>query len=317
MPVTLAGESLNGCAGCELSMLNMGESFLDFVKEFRIVHMPFLMDDKYFGRTGDGKSIEVPEAEIGIINGGVRTEEHLEIAVKMRAKCRVVVALGACAMHGGIPALMNQFPDDELFRRCYRTSESTEASDPPCEVVPALLDRTYALDEKIKVDAYLPGCPPHPDHITATLNALIRGEKPELPRKSVCDICPARREGKGSVQKIRRFTRGAKLQQDRPLDEMKCLLEQGLLCMGPVTLAGCSGVHGKAPRCIAARVPCRGCYGPVRQNGNPLLDMLNALVSNGIDVRSVPDRHSLLRFSGAHGRLIRPGARARATGKEA
>ncbi len=317
MPVTVAGESLNGCAGCQISMLNMGESFLTLMKEIRIVHLPFLMDHKYFGQTGEGRHIEIPEADIGIVNGGVRTLEHLEVAREMRVKCKVLVAVGTCASHGGIPALMNQFSEEELLRRCYRTSETTQASGPPNEVVPALLYRTYALDEKIKVDFYLPGCPPHQDYIEVTLSALIRGEEPELPMKSVCDICPTRREGKGSVQKIRRFTRGARFQPDRPLSEMKCLLEQGLLCMGPVTRAGCSGLHGTAPRCISARVPCRGCYGPVRKNGNPLLDMLNALVSNGIDVRSIPDRHSLLRFAGAHGRLIRKPARTSNKGREA
>ncbi|KJS30021.1 MAG: methyl viologen-reducing hydrogenase, partial [Desulfatitalea sp. BRH_c12] len=58
-----------------------------------------------------------------------------------------------------------------------------------------------------------------------------------------------------------------------------------------------------APRCISARVPCRGCYGPVRPNGNQRLDMLNALASNGIDIQSLPESVSMLRFSGAHGLL--------------
>jgi F420-non-reducing hydrogenase small subunit len=88
---------------------------------------------------------------------------------------------------------------------------------------------------------------------------------------------------------------------------MKCLLEQGYLCMGPVTLAGCSGPEGGAPLCIRARVPCRGCYGPVKRTGNQLLDIMNALASNGVDVRSIVDRPSILRFCGAHGRLRRPG----------
>jgi F420-non-reducing hydrogenase small subunit len=74
--------------------------------------------------------------------------------------------------------------------------------------------------------------------------------------------------------------------------------------MGPVTRAGCGG-EGVTPRCIAARVPCRGCYGPVRQTGNQRLDMLNALASNGIDIQSLPESTSLLRFSGAH-QLLRP-----------
>jgi F420-non-reducing hydrogenase small subunit len=309
MPVTVAAEFLSSCTGCEISMLNMGGLFLELLKEIRIVHMPLLMDHKYFGQAGEMNFIEIPEAEIGIISGGIRNEEQLEVALKMRAQCRILVALGTCATHGGIPALMNQYSDEDLFQRYYRTSETTEASAPPNEVVPRFLDRTYALDEKTRVDVYMAGCPPHPDYIGAMFRALLDGESPEVPTKSVCDTCPTRREGKGAVQRIRRFTRSARFQNEKPLSEMKCLLEQGLLCMGPVTRAGCSGLHGDAPRCINARVPCRGCFGPVKQDGNQLLDMLNALASNGIDVRTIPDRHSLLRFSGAHGRLIRASAR--------
>jgi F420-non-reducing hydrogenase small subunit len=74
--------------------------------------------------------------------------------------------------------------------------------------------------------------------------------------------------------------------------------------MGPVTKAGCGG-DGVLPRCISAKVPCRGCYGPVQKNGNQRLDILNALASNGIDISSLPETTSLLRFSGAH-HLLRP-----------
>lgn len=87
-----------------------------------------------------------------------------------------------------------------------------------------------------------------------------------------------------------------------PLDRMRCLLEQGYMCMGPVTRAGCGGDR-VLPRCVSARVPCRGCYGPVKPDGNQRLDMLNALASNGIDITTLPESVSLLRFSGAHQRL--------------
>ena len=82
---------------------------------------------------------------------------------------------------------------------------------------------------------------------------------------------------------------------------MRCLLEQGFLCMGPVTAAGCS--QDGEPACIKARVPCRGCFGPVRHRDNQMLGMMNGLVSQGIDFKTIVDRKSMLRFSGAHGRL--------------
>ena len=107
---------------------------------------------------------------------------------------------------------------------------------------------------------------------------------PVLPDKSVCDTCPTRREGKGQLKNVRRFLQAPEYDSaGEPLDQMRCLLEQGFMCMGPVTRAGCGG-DGILPRCVSARVPCRGCYGPVRPNGNQRLDMLNALASNGIDI---------------------------------
>ena len=103
---------------------------------------------------------------------------------------------------------------------------------------------------------------------------------------------------------LRRFLQKPQFTPGESIDKMRCLLEQGILCMGPVTRAGCGG-DGVNPRCISARVPCRGCYGPVRHEGNQRLDMLNALASNGIDIQSLPESTSLLRFSGGH-QLLRP-----------
>jgi F420-non-reducing hydrogenase small subunit len=159
------------------------------------------------------------------------------------------------------------------------------------------------VDEKVTVDLILPGCPPNPTLIAEVITALTAGRDPVLPGKSVCDTCPAQRKGKGDVKEMKRFILNADYQPAQPIDEMRCLLEQGFVCMGPVTAAGCA--RNGAPACITARVPCRGCSGPVRRQGNPMLDMMNALASNNIDFKSVVDRRSLLRFSGAHG-LIRP-----------
>ena len=286
----------------------MGERLLDILKVADFVHLPALMDHKYFGQLGNGKHLEIPEADVGIISGGIRNEEHLEVAGEMRKKCNIIIALGTCATHGGIPALCNSYTTDEIFQRYYST-ESTDKPDKfPSESIPSMLDACYALDEKIKVDIYLPGCPPHSDHIFKALTALVEGTPPVLPDKSVCDTCPTLRKGKGELKQMRRFLQPPQYSSpDEPLDKMRCLLEQGLLCMGPVTRAGCGG-DNITPRCISARVPCRGCYGPVRQDGNQLLDMLNALASNGIDFKSLPERKSLLRFSGAH-HMLRPAAK--------
>lgn len=205
MAVTVVQEWLNSCSGCEISIVDMGERLLDVLQLVEFVHSPVLMDHKYFGQLGDGKHMEIPEAVVGIVSGGVRNEEHLEVIRLMRSKCRVVVALGACATHGGIPAMSNSYTNLETMERCYGT-ESTDRPDSfPHRGVPALLESCYALDEHVKVDVYLPGCPPHPDQVFAALVALVEGKPLELPDKSVCDHCPTIREGKGQLKQLRRF----------------------------------------------------------------------------------------------------------------
>lgn len=303
MPVKIAEDWLNACSGCEISIVDMGERLLDVLQLVEFVHIPVLMDHKYLGQTGDGSHLNIPKADVGIITGSIRNAEHLEVALEMRKQCKIIIALGTCATHGGIPALANAYTTEQIQDRYYGT-ESTDKPDAlPSQGLPELFPRSYALDEKIKVDVYLPGCPPHSDQVFNALAGLIQGNPAVLPDKSVCDTCPTQRKGKGSLTALRRFLSAPHYgAPDEPIDKMHCLLEQGILCMGPVTRAGCGG-DTVNPRCISARVPCRGCYGPVKHDGNQMLDMLNALASNGIDIDSLPETTSLLRFSGAHGRL--------------
>jgi F420-non-reducing hydrogenase small subunit len=304
MGVTTALEWLSSCSGCEISILNIGEDLVPIITEaLDIVHAPVLMDHKYFGQTGEGTVLTIPEATVGIVTGGVSNHEHLEVLEEMRKKCTVLIALGTCATHGGIPALMNGQNRKESWEGVFQTRGTDPGAHVPTIEVPAPLDRVYACDEKVKIDMYLPGCPPNPAHIAEVIISLLESRPAVLPTKSVCDTCPTRREGKGELSVLKRFITNAEFNPTEPISEMRCLLEQGYLCMGPVTAAGCA--KRGAPSCIAARVPCRGCFGPVRKEGNQLLDMMNALASNGIDYHSVIDRRSLLRFSGAHG-LLKP-----------
>jgi len=307
MGVRVAEEWLHSCSGCEIAILNTGEALLDLLAKIDFVHIPVLIDNKYYGQLGDGNELTIPEADVGIVSGGVANEEHMEVLLEMRKKCKILIALGTCATHGGLPALLNSWGMKKGMEDYYSTA-TTEECEVPKDVVPKPLDRVYALDEKVEIDMILPGCPPNPVLITEVLTALLEGRDPAIPTKSVCDTCPTRREGKGGVSKVRRFLQNAQYDPEKPIDEMRCLLEQGLMCMGPVTAAGCASGRG-APSCISARVPCRGCFGPVRREGNQMLDMMNALASNGIDYKSVVDRRSLLRFSGSHGLLRKLPAR--------
>jgi F420-non-reducing hydrogenase small subunit len=194
----------------------------------------------------------------------------------------------------------------------YRESPSTEPGpdpDPDTYHIPRCFEGVTALDEHVKVDIKLPGCPPHPDWIAAAVLALLDGNTElKLPERSVCDTCPTIRERKKSMGDIKRVLETPEFDPAKGVDEMRCLLEQGFLCLGPVTRAGCSGMTGTSPRCLATRMPCRGCYGPLREDALPIVDYIGALSSVGYEAQNMPDRRGYLsRFNGAHSVLKKIG----------
>ncbi len=301
MAVRLAEEWFAICGGCEVTILDVGEPLLDLLEKVNIVHMPVLMDHKLFGQTGEGAEMEIPEAEVGLISGGIRSEEHRKLAQEMRKKCKTLIALGSCACYGGVPALANQYLTEEIFEKVYRGSVSTDKDGVPNRDIPALTDRVYAVHEVVPVDVSLPGCPTTPEMVAGALTALLEGKPFELPTKSVCDDCPLIREKK-AVSTLKRRFEAPQFTPGRPLTEMRCLMEQGILCLGPATRTGCGGSQG-TPRCIRAYMPCEGCFGPLSEKANPMVDMMGALATIGLDPKQIPDRSATFnRFAGA-GRL--------------
>lgn len=309
MPVRVAEEWLNICGGCEVSILDIGPPLLELLPQLQFVHIPVLADNKYFGQTGEKSTMEIPEADVGIISGGVRNEKEKHVALEMRKKCKTIVALGSCACFGGIPAMANMWTLNELYDKVYRDSKTTESANTPNENLPPLLDRVYALDEVIKVDVAIPGCPTSPDWIKEALVCLLTGKPFTLPDKSVCDECPTKREKKAEGLQIKRPLEALEFKQGEPWENTRCYMEQGYLCLGPVTRAGCAGItteegEVKVPRCIKGYMTCRGCFGPIRKGANPLVDMMTAISSIGLDVKQVSDRRALLnRYIGGQGRL--------------
>ena len=289
------------CAGCEVSILDIGEPLLDLLPNLEFVHIPVLMDHKYYGQTGEKTAIEIPEADVGILTGGIRNEENKHVAEEMRKKCKTIIALGSCANFGGIPALANMYPVSQIFDQVYRQSKSTDASDNPTVNIPPLTDRVYAVNEVIKVDVSIPGCPPVPEMIAEAITSLLAGKPFSIPERSVCDDCPVKREKK-AVTSVKRPLEDAKFTPGQ-YNDMRCLMEQGFLCLGPATKSGCGGTE-KIPRCIRAYMPCRGCFGPIRAGANPMVDMMSALSSVGLDPRAIEDRMATFnRYIGAQGRL--------------
>lgn len=302
----VAEEWLNICGGCEVAILDLGEKLLDLLPSLEFVHMPVLMDHKYYGQTGEKSTLEIPEADVGMISGGVRNEEEKQIAEEMRKQCKTLIALGSCACFGGIPALANMYHLEDLYEKVFRDSETTESADTPSQGLPPLTDRVYALDEVVEVDLAIPGCPMNPAIILEALTCLLEGKPFELPEKSVCDDCPTIREEKSDVG-LKRPLQDAEFSPGE-YATMRCFNEQGILCLGPVTRSGCgkqyNGGDQIVPRCVKGYMPCRGCFGPIRAGANPLVDMMTALSSIGLDAKLVDDRRALLnRYIGGQNRL--------------
>ena len=302
MAVKLAEEWLATCGGCEVTILDLGEALLDLLPKLEFVHMPVLMDHKYYGQTGEKTEMEIPEADVGLISGGIRSEENKHIAEEMRKKCKTIVAVGSCANFGGIPALGNMYVTDDILEKVYRGSKSTDSGDNPKEDLPPLTDRVYSVAETIKVDVGLPGCPTTPEMVAEALTALLEGKPFKLEERSVCDECPVKREKK-SVAKLKRPLEPVEFKPGQKWEEIRCYMEQGYLCQGPVTKSGCGGTE-KIPRCVKAYMTCRGCFGPIREGANPMVDMMGALSSIGLDPKEVSDRRATFnRFVGVVGRL--------------
>ena len=97
MTLTVSSEALNSCSGCEIAILNLGEPLLDLLSELEFVHIPILMDHKYYGQVGENNIIDLPDADVGLLSGGIRNEDHLSLALEMRKKCKIIIALGTCA----------------------------------------------------------------------------------------------------------------------------------------------------------------------------------------------------------------------------
>ena len=300
--VRVAEEWLATCGGCEVTVLDIGEPLLDLLPKLEFVHMPVIMDHKYYGQTGEKAELEIPEADVGIISGGIRNEENRKVAEEMRNKCKTLIALGSCANFGGIPALGNMYTVQELLDKVYRTTRSVEPGETPNVDIPPFTDRVYAVPEVVKVDVQLPGCPTTPELVAEALTCLLEGKPFTLAERSVCDDCPVKREKK-AVTTLKRPLEKVEFAPGQPLEEVRCFMEQGFLCQGPATRSGCGGAD-KVPRCVRAYMTCRGCFGPIRAGANPMVDMMGALSSIGLDPKEIEDRMATFnRFIGVVGRL--------------
>ncbi len=253
------------CGGCDIAVLNIHEKILDVDANFDVVFWPVAMDAKY-------KDVEaMPDGSIllTLFNGAIRNDENAAIAKLLRRKSKILVAFGSCANEGCMPALANLSSVQEMVDTAY----STITTDNPQNIrpqatyhmpegdihIPTLYPVVRTLDQVVKVDYSVPGCPPESHQIAAVIDtviAVLQG-KAELPpagsvlgagNSTVCDECARKRD----VKRIQKFERI----QNVMIDPETCILEQGVLCSGPATRSGCKAV------CPVAGSPCIGCYGP-------------------------------------------------------
>ncbi|MDY6964876.1 MAG: oxidoreductase [Halobacteriota archaeon] len=263
------------CGGCEIAVLDLDEKILDVTAICDIVFWPVAIDIKY-------KDVEaMPDGSIDVclFNGSIRTSENEHMAHLLREKSKVLVAFGSCAHEGCIPRLANLANRDEVFNVAYLDNPSTEnkkriTPKTSTEVkegtltLPEFYDTVKTLDQVVDVDYYLPGCPPPVKLIANAITAIAENNLPPkgsilAPLRSVCDECRFERYEK-KIKEIKRVYEVEKIEE-------KCLLEQGIICMGPATRGGCDA------RCLNADMPCTGCGGKTPNSPDQGAKMISAL----------------------------------------
>ena len=166
---------LGGCAGCHMSFLDIDEKLIDLAGLMDLVYSP-IADVK-----------EYPEdVDVVLVEGALCNTENLELLLTIRERSRFIVSFGDCAVTGNTSQLRNRLDIDDVLTQVYQAGPGSIPKGPEAiEVLPVLLPRVYPLHAAVKVDFFLPGCPPDPDRIFMTVAALLAGETPELPPESI------------------------------------------------------------------------------------------------------------------------------------
>ncbi len=269
------------CGGCEESVVDLAEDIVMVADAVDIVFWPVAMDFK----KADVEAMEDGSILATMINGAIRTSEQEEMARLIRRKSKIVIAYGSCAHMGGIPSLANEFTREQILEYMYQEAPSVvnpEKTRPMLEfkhnsqtvTLPEIRNLVRTLDQVIDVDYYLPGCPPTPKLLKAAVLTLLSGEYPPKgtvlsPDEALCEECP-RKESKPTDLAFKHFYRPHQIL----FDNKKCLLAQGVVCMGPATRAGCEAL------CINGNMPCSGCFGPTSRVRDQGAKILSSICSN-------------------------------------
>lgn len=206
--VKVAIMQLASCWGCNQSLVDSHLTLLHLLPELEFVYWPAVVDFKLH----DLENYPDQSVDFGFLEGFCRTQQDIDNVNLMRKKCKVIVAMGSCAVLGGCPGLANLYSIDELVNRKFMDKDYVDdQSVIPSKHVPQFLDKIPDLHEVTKVDADLPGCPPKSGNIIGALSYLVGTVDTKVDdSKNMCEVCP--------------------------LD--KCLLDEGKLCYGPITAVG-------------------------------------------------------------------------------
>lgn len=210
---------LSGCAGCEVSLLDSEA----WINHYKLEYMPLVIS-----------SHDIPEVDVLLISGGVRTDQDLYNLRRAAKSAPEVVAVGTCAISGGVASL----GDREEVRRLFIKEQSRVN-------VPHLLPKCRPVDAFIDVDRYLPGCPPTPE----AFMKVISGQYEPRNDKILCLECGRKKKKEVRPTSLNGFRQGE-------VDSDLCLVKAGFLCIGSSTRNGCGAI------CPKAGFPCVGCRGP-------------------------------------------------------
>jgi F420-non-reducing hydrogenase small subunit len=264
------------CGGCEEAVVDLDEEILDVANAVDIVFWPVALDFKLH----DVEAMPDGSILASFINGAIRNSDQREMAELLRRKSKVVVAFGICAQSGGIPGLANMTDRAGILQEVYRdgvTPARLHRENGHALTLPDLYDTVLALDRVIDVDYYVPGCPPTPKIIHDALHTLLGADLPPkgavlAPDQALCEQCP-RKDTRPEKLLLKEFKRPHQV----IADPEKCLLAQGLACLGSGTRAGCDAL------CIRGNMPCTGCFGPtsrVRDFGAKALSAIASIVDS-------------------------------------
>ena len=162
---------LDGCSGCHMSLVDIDEAILIVAQRADIVYGP-LVDAQEFP----------PDVDVAIVEGAVSSQDDLEKIKRVRERSRILVALGDCAVTSNVPSMRNRLPVKMLLERIYIEGADVQKGI-PTDGVPALLKHAIPLQDVVKVDLHVPGCPPSASSILFVLTELLDGRIPDLKSK--------------------------------------------------------------------------------------------------------------------------------------